>query len=427
MRIGVSRRDITPPVGIDLSGFIARDGPCTGVHDPLFATALVAEDQNRRAALVSCDLIGLGAEMVRRVRALVERQTGIPARAQLYACTHTHAGPETGVITSLGYPEPTYLAHLEHVLLDAVCDAADRLQPARIGWARGSCQVAHNRVLARAGLDDTRIDPEVIVTRINTVDGDSLATIVHYTCHPVAAGHLNRLASADWCGVVRQELEEKGTGPVVLLNGAGGDINPRMTPRGFEAVAEVGQGIAAIARVVWDQATPLDATGVDAAQARVPLPMLPLATVEEIEALWQQWLVVAREEPPNSVAYRSAQVIYRDHARRLARHYWGSDPVPQYAGETQAIRIGPVAVVALPGEFFSAYGRWIKQLSPAPVTIIAGWANDNLGYFPTAEAFPIGGYEMDIASRYYGFPAPWAPEAGAAVAERAMELVRELF
>ena len=120
-------------------------------------------------------------------------------------------------------------------------------------------------------------------------------------------------------------------------------------------------------------------------------------------------------------------MIYRDHARRLVRHYWGSDPVPDYSGETQVLRIGPLAVVSLPGEFFSAYGMRIKASSPAPATMIAGWANDNLGYFPTAEAFPIGGYEMDTASRYYGFPAPWSPKAGAVVTERAIELVKELF
>ena len=91
MRIGIARRDVTPRVGLDLSGFIAREGPCAGVHDPLYLTALVAEENDRLVALVSCDLIGLGAATVRRVRERVARSSGIPAEAQLYACTHTHA------------------------------------------------------------------------------------------------------------------------------------------------------------------------------------------------------------------------------------------------------------------------------------------------------------------------------------------------
>ncbi len=428
MRAGVARVDITPPPGIDLTGFIARDGPCSGVHDPLLVTAFVAEQADQRVALVSCDLIGLGAALVRRVRARVAAETGLPPDAQLYACTHTHAGPETGVIPTLGIPDPSYLSRLEEALVTAVRSAAEQVQPVRLGWARGVCNAAaHNRVLARAGQDDTRIDPEVLVGRIETVRGVPVAALVHYTCHPVAAGAENRLASADWCGVVRQVLEAAGTGPVVIVNGAGGDINPRVERRGFAAVEEVGHAIAAVARACWTTATPEEPRGLGAARAEVPLTLLPLIGPGEVAALIRQWQEVARSTEPSSVAYRSGRIIYHDYACRVARLIWGSDPPPRYTGETQALRIGPLGIVALPGEFFSAYGLQIKRAAPAPATLIAGWANDNLGYFPTAEAFPIGGYEMDTAARYYGYPAPWAPEAGAAVTVRAIELVRALF
>ncbi|MGH2459408.1 MAG: hypothetical protein ACRDIY_11135 [Chloroflexota bacterium] len=427
MRIGVARVEVTPPVGVDLSGFIAREGPCAGVHDPLFLTALVAEDAGRRVALVSCDLLGLGAATVRRVRARVEERVGIPADAQLFACTHTHAGPETGVIGDWVDPDPAYLQRLERDLADVACAAADRLEPARIGWARGVCHAAHNRVLARAGQDDTRIDPEVLVARIDSEGGEPRATIVHYTCHPVAAGHENRLASADWWGVARRELEAIGTGPVVAVNGAGGDINPRMEARGFAAVERTGQAVASVAAELWSGAKATPAGGVAAARADVPLAMLPLADADRIAGLWRQWEATVREHPAGGVAYRSGRVIYHDFARRLAAHHWGSAPVPRYTGETQVLRIGPLVIVALPGEFFSAYGLRIKASSPARATLVAGWANDNLGYFPTPEAFPIGGYEMDLAARYYGYPAPWAPEAGVAVTERAIELTRQVF
>jgi len=427
MRIGVAREDITPPVGIDLAGFIAREGPCTGVHDPLYATALVAEDDGQRVALISCDLIGLGAATVRRVRERMTERTGIPAAAQLFACTHTHAGPETGVITSLGDPDPAYLLRLERSLEDVVHAAAERLDEARVGWERGVCHATHNRVLARARQDDSRIDPEVLVARIESARGEPLAAIVHYTCHPVAAGHENRLASADWWHVVRQRLEEAGTGPVVAVNGAGGDINPRIDVRGFAAVEQTGRAVADVALDLWAHAGPARVAGVAAARADVPLPMLPLADGDRILEIWTHWEATVRDHSPESVAYRSAQVIYRDFARRLSRHFWGSDPLPRYAAETQALRVGPLAIVALPGEFFSAYGLQIKAISPAVATLVAGWSNDNLGYFPTPEAFPIGGYEMDTASRYYGYPAPWAPEAGVAVTTRAIELVRQIF
>lgn len=428
MRIGVARIEISPWEGIDLSGFIAREGPCTGTHDPLYATALVAEEGDRRVALISCDLIGLGAATVRRVRRAAEQATGIPADAQMYACTHTHAGPETGTLTTLGNVDPEYMCRLERQLVDVLSAANARLQPARLGWARESCpDAAHNRVLASVGQDDRQIDADVIVARCESLDGQPLAAIVHYTCHPTAAGSPNTLASADWCGVTRAYLEDAKTGPVVIVNGAGGDINPRMGMRGFDAVRQTGRSVGEVARGLWARTQLADDEGVDFRCADVPLAMLPLAGTEEIVRLLQRWREVACTNEPGSMVYRAEAICSRDYAQRLIRLHWGSEAVPAYAGETQAIRIGPLAVVSLPGEFFSAYGRQIKASSPAPATMIAGWTNDNLGYFPTAELFPLGGYEADTAFRYYGFPAPWAPEAGAAVTYKAIDLVQPLF
>ena len=113
LRAGYAAADITPPPGVDLTGFIARTGPCTGVLDPLQARALVFDDgQGRRAALVTCDLIGLGRHLVARVRRQIAQQAGVPAEAVLFNCSHTHAGPETGVLTTIGLPDVAYLRTL---------------------------------------------------------------------------------------------------------------------------------------------------------------------------------------------------------------------------------------------------------------------------------------------------------------------------
>ena len=55
---GVARATITPPVGIDMSGFAGRE-PSLGIHDELYATALVFEEGEERVALVTCDLLFL--------------------------------------------------------------------------------------------------------------------------------------------------------------------------------------------------------------------------------------------------------------------------------------------------------------------------------------------------------------------------------
>src|SRR6266516_3674107 len=130
LRAGYASVDITPPVGTDLTGFIARTGSCEGALDPLEARALVLEDgRGQRAALVTCDLIGRGRHLVARVRTRAALASGVPEASQLYNCSHTHAGPETGVLTTIGVPSPDYLATLEELLADVVARAARDLAP----------------------------------------------------------------------------------------------------------------------------------------------------------------------------------------------------------------------------------------------------------------------------------------------------------
>jgi hypothetical protein len=60
----------------------------------------------------------------------------------------------------------------------------------------------------------------------------------------------------------------------------------------------------------------------------------------------------------------------------------------------QALRIGDVAIVAVPGELFTSLGIEIKRLSPFRYTYVAGVSNDWIGYIPDEEAYALGGYQL---------------------------------
>ena len=59
----------------------------------------------------------------------------------------------------------------------------------------------------------------------------------------------------------------------------------------------------------------------------------------------------------------------------------------------QAIRLGDMAICALPGEPFCQTGLNLKAKSPFKQTMMVGMANDYAGYLPTEEAHALGGYE----------------------------------
>ena len=68
--------------------------------------------------------------------------------------------------------------------------------------------------------------------------------------------------------------------------------------------------------------------------------------------------------------------------------------------DLHGIRIGPFAVVGFPGEPFASIGVAVRDGSPFPVTLMTGYANGWSGYVPTADAFAVGGYEVEWGSAF---------------------------
>ena len=50
LKAGVARVEVTPPVGSPMGGYGDRQGPSTGVHDPLYATVLVLKSAGIKSA-----------------------------------------------------------------------------------------------------------------------------------------------------------------------------------------------------------------------------------------------------------------------------------------------------------------------------------------------------------------------------------------
>src|SRR4051794_28878053 len=91
LQAGVDVVDITPPVGLRMSGYF-NERLSTGTHDPLHAKALVLIQGDAKAAFVACDLIGIPAPIAKKARELAAKRTGIPAEHIVIHGTHSHTG-----------------------------------------------------------------------------------------------------------------------------------------------------------------------------------------------------------------------------------------------------------------------------------------------------------------------------------------------
>jgi hypothetical protein len=89
------------------------------------------------------------------------------------------------------------------------------------------------------------------------------------------------------------------------------------------------------------------------------------------------------------------------------------------------MRLAGGGLVALPGEVFFAAGERIARQIRARPACVAACAHGYVGYVPTAEAYPEGGYEVEESHRYTGL---WrlAPDSALRLEKAAVALWNEL-
>jgi len=175
MLAGTAKIDITPSYNVWMDGMI-RAHRSEGVHDPLFARALVlanSEDRAEAFAIVSLNVCMLSSEQASSARAMVEDQTDIPASQIMLAASHTHSGPAT--VGCLGPSEPEYVKELLEKIAIVVNEAVANMQPVAVGAGSGrEDTISHYRRLLA---DDGRVimnwepfPPERIVGPLGEVD-----------------------------------------------------------------------------------------------------------------------------------------------------------------------------------------------------------------------------------------------------------------
>ena len=230
---GIGRATITPPLGTWLCGFAGREHGCDTVLDDLYATTLVLANDETSIAIITCDVCGLPTQQVVALRALIAERTGINPANVLINTSHTHSGPFTSIRDDMLAHERAYCTTLIHAIAGTVELAQQSLEACRITHGAGSVAVNVNRRLLSeagwAGMGENlggAIDRTVQLLRVDTSEGEPLAALVHYACHPVVIQPPSVAVSADFVGVARGLFEAASGATMLFLQGACGNINP---------------------------------------------------------------------------------------------------------------------------------------------------------------------------------------------------------
>lgn len=431
LKAGAAALDITPPVGVDLCGYAGRSGPSTGVHDELHAKALYLE-AGGRALVITADIIGLDYDSIQSVREQVGRTTGLSPDQIMIGCSHTHSGPGTPCLPTLGKTDEHYFPVMLRKLAAAGELAVTRAGDAWVGHNRESADVGINRRQSwgTEPSDGTPRGPHidyVDVLSINGVDGPLARLFVH-PAHGVTLGGDNLLISADWMGYAQSYIERLDPGVVALFGqGCCGNINSE--PRGsFEIAHAQGRSVAGAVLKAAELAHYTHETIVSTARESYSLPCFDPPPVAEAETILADAQKQLREQPDATYGtsmYLEGMVTW---AQWLLEQAIAGATGLKIAYETQGIRVGDFALVGLPGEVFVQYAMQISARSPFQQTAVMSYTNGTPGYIPTAAAYEHGGYEVEGAYRFYcGGYTMIRPESERLILDAADGVLRQLL
>ncbi|MHC4169724.1 MAG: neutral/alkaline non-lysosomal ceramidase N-terminal domain-containing protein [Planctomycetota bacterium] len=425
LRGGCAKVNITPPVGVWLSGYASRDKPSDDIFDDLYAKALVLDSGSNAVAIISVDLLWIPPQITRQVREIVTDKTGIPGQNVLVSSTHTHFGPrifsrmKLGPETADNKVDADYVRTLVKKMANSVFITHKNMQAVKLGAARGRLpEIVYNRrtrladgtVKMSFSLPDeviatrrirqgsggsTRvtftlppeqpqltfgpIDPEAWILRVDDSEGQIIGSVVNFACHAVSgSGYEDWFysISTDFPGETTRIVEQAEGGICLFTPGTCGNIVP--LKRGKESRFEIGRAIAG--------------------EAIRRLQFLPTTDEIDIEAMTAEVVMPLKQD------------------LSPGRIMDAGEDKKHLTTEFQILKLGDVYILGLPGEVLVEIGLEIKRKAGIRKLVIIALANDPIGYVCPGEAYDEGGYESGTGTNL-------AKGAGEIMVKQALDLI----
>ena len=396
--LGNAREKITPEVGGNLYGYYP-DLYSDSVADDLTVEAYYLRQGDTKALMVSATVCAIAEDICDSLREQIQERFGIPAENCMISAIHTHSGPcLTGGAAGwsgrdIPYMENIFMPGVLKAVENAVADPV----PVTVGVAEGDSFVGINR---RELTLENKIklgqnpwgpfNPRMTVMDFKDEAGQSVATMVHYGCHPTSAGH-NTQITRDWPGVMIDALEAQTGGTVSFFNGPEGDIGPRLSNGktvgndSMDYVYELGAVAAADAKRIYSQITEYTTPELKVVAGRWEIPLRPRLTRAEAEAMYEE----NKDKTKNMAALMKAT------AQKVMDAWDAGVPEDKSKGFDQTIiAIGDRAFVAFPYEMFSEICMRIDRAMPDYHVLSVINTNGSQAYFVTEEAICRGGYEV---------------------------------
>jgi len=416
-KTGVSMVDITPPIGMEFIGYHRPNG-IQNIDERIFATAIIFETTENKMMVISIDNIGMLIEDTTEIREKVAKELSLPVKNIMVVFTHTHSGPATAS------KEPTVEAYRTHLVSRAVQAAVlanENMFPSKVGWnvTQGDLGVnrrekaANGKVQMGTNLDGV-VDRRIGLLAIKNQETAELGGIIIFcTAHPNVLKGDSDILSADYPGRSRQILQQTLNCPVVIIQGAAGNINAKY--RGsMEALNKMANILSesVLSMIPAIEFKPIRT--LKTATTMLPMELKKIPDPIGIDAMAN---MAEKEWGVNTAKWRTSL---------LDMHKQGMRDL-NIDTEMHLIQINEGSFSGIPMEPFAETAIELKNILVNELAFFGGYTNGYLGYLPTKEAYPYGGYEVELNPVVYGpITSLWMPPAEN-TSERIVKKIIELY
>jgi len=398
LKIATAVIDLSPIEDLPMGGYDGTDRLTRRTHGRLESNIALFGSPPNAIAIVSLDTLFAGPDLTATILKMFETIHRLPPERVLILASHTHFAPMLDrTKPRLGQFAENELSRWEARIFDAVQNLSQKTV-VQVTAGSGESDKSVNRrlrwrmptVVRLLGKIDGDIyacdnplgqrDPMIRIFIFENAGGEVSAIFWSFACHPVGFPEVNT-ASADFVGVVREQLRKKygASVPVLFAPGCMGDVRPR-SPQPWKKLRNLPQC------AIFGPTSP----GFDRSQ-------------------WDRWANELAGEV-QAIADKGIQrhLEVEDFAAvsaalPLASIFDGDTPVSELTGKA----------VKIPG-----IGQ-IKTLSCEPVTaisklfrdsdddLIIGYEGNVFGYLPVDSIIAEGGYEANGFMKAFNLRGRW--------------------
>jgi LmbE family N-acetylglucosaminyl deacetylase len=372
IKCGVSKFPIVPEPydkygDLFIAGYAAMEAPCiNGIHDGLYARAMVLTDDSTKTAFVSVDCIGLLYEFIEKVQEDLSAY-GFKTKNIFIFATHTHAGPDTmgmwGPILGRSGINPKYMLFLRDKIIEAVLEAEKNCENVDISHAQSNL----NELIVNYRLKGTINSTIHIIKFCN--ENNVICTLWTFSAQPEITSRENVEISADYPGIVSKMIEDEFGGIALFGLGLCGAQTPTYCEQGYEKIDEFANQVFVKIKEIYNNSILIPSDDIEIRHRKISLPLKN----GEFEMLFTLG-IFEREIKDGNISSTLSK-----------------------------IRIGGLHLLMLPGEAFPALLEPLIRKMKDDTYITISLTNDAVGYFIPLEEFSLKTQQFQIPEKEENF------------------------